>query len=213
MGLPRETLVPLALVCNLVVSAQGTYSYRKAGFFRPQLFWPLALSSVPFAFLGGLTPISDTTFYLLLGVSLLLAAVRMFVYQPKGTRYLLQQSHKRYLVPFGALLGYLAGLIGLGGGIFLAPLLILSGTTDAKQTAAVTAPFILVNSLSGLAAHANHLTPSLFSQSIPLILAVGVGGWLGSRLGAYRLQPIWVQRTGAVLLSLVSFKILGRIPL
>lgn len=211
-GLPREALVVTALLCNLIVSVQGTYSYASAGFFRPRIFWPLVLSSVPFAFLGGLLRVSDQTFYLLLGISLLMAALRMFF--PKA---LLKQgaiSKKMFWIlgPItGALLGYLAGVVGLGGGIFLGPVLILSGVADSKETAAITAPFIFVNSLAGLAAHYSQINSSLMIFSAPLLLAVAVGGWGGSRLGSRYFKPIWVQRAAAVLLSLVGFKLLGRI--
>lgn len=212
IDMPRVILVPIALLCNLVVSAQGSRSYFQAGFFQPRLFWPLAVASVPFAFWGGLTLLSAKTFYLLLGISLLLAAVRMFF--PKTLLKSNVVTPKIFWLfgpVAGAGLGYLAGLIGLGGGIFLGPLLILTGVADAKQTAATTAPFIFVNSLAGLAAHAPQITSSLLSESLPLLAAVGLGGWLGSRLGARRLQPIWVQKTGAVLLALVGIKLLGRI--
>lgn len=210
--MPRAILVPTALLCNLVVSAQGSRNYFQAGFFQPKLFWPLAVASVPFAFWGGLTPLSAKTFYLLLGISLLMAAVRMFFPKTLLKPNVIAPKFFWLFGPVvGAALGYLAGLIGLGGGIFLGPLLILTGVADAKQTAATTAPFIFVNSLAGLMAHAPQLTLSLFSQSLPLLLAVGVGGWLGSRLGSRRLQPIWVQRTGAALLTVVGFKLLGRI--
>lgn len=213
LEVPREILVPTALLCNLVVSAQSAYAYISAGFFRSHLFWPLILGSVPFAFLGGLTPISDKTFHLLLGFALLFAALRMFF--PKGLLKEKILSAKFFSITgffAGAFLGFLAGLVGLGGGIFLAPLLILSGTATAKQTAAVTAPFIFVNSLSGLAAHHSHLTSSLFVGAIPLLIVVACGGFFGARLGAYRLQPLWVQRTSALLLSFVGFKLLGRVP-
>lgn len=211
-GMPREALVVTALLCNLIVSAQGTVSYAAAGFFRPRIFWPLVFSSVPFAFLGGLLSVSDEIFYLLLGISLLMAALRMFF--PKALLQKKAVPEKMFWIlgPItGALLGYLAGVVGLGGGIFLGPVLILSGVATAKETAAITAPFIFVNSLAGLAAHYSHINFPLMTFSAPLLLAVAVGGWGGSRLGSRHFKPIWVQRVAAVLLSVVGFKLLGRI--
>lgn len=216
IGMERETLVPVALFCNLIVSLQGTVSYFKAGFFRPKLFWPLVITSVPFAFLGGKMAITDRWFYLLLGFSLGLAAIRMFrcqvlfVESSNGRFKLLQKVPGTWMV-VGAGLGFLAGLVGLGGGIFLGPLLILSGTASSKETAGVTAPFIFVNSLAGLLAHAPHVESFFFQQFFILFLAVGLGGLLGSTLGAFRWKPVFVQRVAALLIGLVSLKLLGRI--
>ena len=209
-GFPRGELVTLALLCNGIVSLQGSLAYAKAGYFEQRIFWPLVLSSAPFAFLGGILPVGDRLFYILLGASLLAAAFRMFFIKRPIERKIFSAKLLWFIgLPAGMALGFLAGLVGLGGGIFLGPLLILTGAASSKQAAGITAPFIFVNSFAGLLAHHENLTPSLFQNFFPLLLTVAVGGWFGSKLGARHLQPIWVQKTAAVLLSFVGLKLLG----
>ena len=202
VGLSRETMVPIALALNVLVTSLGLWHYWRAGHFRLRLLLPFVVTSVPMAFVGGSLEISPELFALLLGTALLLAALRLLGLS--RTMAPAREGEPRLLWPFGlalgALLGFLAGLIGVGGGIFLSPLLLFLGWADAKRTAAVSAAFIWLNSLSGLSAHA--LKGSLdWGLLLPLLIVVAIGGGLGSRLGAFRFPPVAIQRLlGAVLL-------------
>lgn len=203
VGLPRETMVPVALSLNVLVTSLGLWHYGRAGYFSPRLLFPFVVASVPLAFVGGSLEIPPRLFALLLGIALLLAALRLLGWGRAGA-VVAHEGNPRLLWPLGlvlgALLGFLAGLIGVGGGIFLSPLLLFLGWADPKRTAAVSAAFIGLNSLSGLAAHALRGTPD-WGLLWPLLIVVALGGGLGSRLGARRFPPVVVQRLlGAVLL-------------
>lgn len=207
-GLSRALFVPLALTLNLIVSGIGWCNYARAGHFSGKLLWPWILTSIPGAFLGGLTPLPRWAFSLALGVCLLLAAVRLLFWQRPVTPRPPPRRALALGVPLGFLLGYLAGLIGIGGGIFLSPLLLFLGWADAKKTGAVSAAFIFLNSASGLTAHilAQRL-PSL-GLLVPLAGAVLLGGALGSHWGATRFSTTLLQRLLGVVLLIAAFKML-----
>ncbi len=209
VGLSQREMVPMALSLNLIVAGIGFWNYWQAGYFSRQLLVPFVLTSIPGAFIGGSLSLSPRLFALLLGLALLFASVRLVgldpEIRPKWTVEL------RILWPVGLLcgfvLGLLAGLVGIGGGIFLSPLLLFLNWADAKRTAAVSSAFIVLNSASGLLAHALQGSPT-WDLSLPLGAAVIVGGWLGSRLGALRFSPVTVQHLLGAVLLLASFKLL-----
>ncbi|MDW8110092.1 MAG: sulfite exporter TauE/SafE family protein [Candidatus Bipolaricaulota bacterium] len=210
-GLPRATFAPLALTLNLVVSGLGWANYARAGHFSRKLLWPFVTTSIPAAFLGGLTPLPKWAFSLVLGLVLLLAALRLLLLQkPVTTQRIPEEGLPlwRWGLPLGALLGYLAGLIGIGGGIFLSPLLLFLGWADAKRVGAVSAAFIFLNSASGLIAHMlAQRTPNL-ELLLPLTGAVLLGGALGSHLGATRFSATILQRLLGVVLLVAALKML-----
>ena len=209
-GLSHTAIPQTALVCNLIVSAGGVWHFGRAGHLKWSRVLPLVVLSVPMAYLGGKTPVSREIFFLLLGGSLFVAGTRMFLPLARGGGVCSAMSTRgTWLLglPLGAILGFLAGLVGIGGGIFLAPILILTGWADARATAATSAVFILVNSASGLAgqvAKGVHLGMML----IPLAAAVLIGGQIGSRLGSYGLPVVVLQRLIGVLILFVSVRIL-----
>lgn len=207
------TFIPtLALSLNLIASGSSWIGYKKSGHFQPSLLLPLVLASVPAAFLGGLIHFSEKFFYLLLGSVLLVVALWIFL-SPE-----IQPSHKP-IAPFikwsirlgiGMGLGFLAGVVGIGGGIFLGPVLLGLGWTNAKQTAAVTSGFIFLNSLSGLLAHLSKQIPDL-SIWLPLITVVLLGGLLGSYTGSHRFSTKLVQKSLGVVLFFASIMIGAKI--
>ncbi|MFQ6117579.1 MAG: gephyrin-like molybdotransferase Glp, partial [Candidatus Bipolaricaulia bacterium] len=141
-----------ALSLNLIVSSEAFYFYRKAGYFRMQLLLPFVLTSIPAAFLGGFIPLDKGTFTRLLALSLLLAGLRMF-WRPLQRREVERRRIWWLGLPLGAILGALAGLVGMGGGVLLSPLLLLLGWAQPKEAAAVASALVFLNSIGGLVSH------------------------------------------------------------
>jgi uncharacterized membrane protein YfcA len=187
----------------------GTLNYYRAGHLDIRLLLPLVLTSIPAAFLGGSMHISEEVFSVILGLTLLVAAFRFLIFTKPmvGRRVLSSGLLFGIGLPVGFGLGFLAGLIGIGGGIFLSPLLLLMGWADVKKTAAVSAGFILLNSLSGLTAHLLR-TPLDWEQLGVLAITVMLGGGIGSYQGSFRLQPITLQRLLGIVLLIASAKLL-----
>jgi len=137
-----------ALLLNLGVSLMSFIAFYRQGYFKWNLFWPFALGSIPAAFLGARIPLTDTTYKQILGACLVLAVIRMLISLKEGA---LRQLPAVLGVGTGAVIGLLSGMIGIGGGIILSPLLLLFRWASLKEAAAVSALFIFVNSVSGLA--------------------------------------------------------------
>src|SRR5262249_19827377 len=139
-----------ALVLNLFVAGVGTFRYARAGYFAWNVFWPFAIFSVPCAFLGGSYQLQERVYKIILGVVLLFAAWRLAFQQSAHAPGEQKPVPLTMALALGAPIGLLSGLVGVGGGIFLSPLLLLLGWADVRKTAGVSAAFILVNSASGL---------------------------------------------------------------
>lgn len=209
IGLSYTVIPQTALVCNLVVSAGGVWHFHRAGHLDWRRMAPFVVLSVPLAYLGGRIPVSRDVFFALLGASLLVAGLRMFLPMRREGIWSGISERTAWLIglPVGAALGFLAGLVGIGGGIFLAPVLVLTGWMDARRAAATAAAFIFVNSAAGLAGQLGkglHLDLMV----LPLVVAVLIGGQLGSRMGAYRIPVGGVRRLLAGLIVVVSVRIL-----
>ena len=179
-------LLPIvSLACNIVVVTGSTVRFTRSGTLPWRRAIVLALIAAPLAFLGGLTPIKQATFLLLLGLSLVAAGLALLVPRAADTQAAPAPS-ARYAVLAVAPLGYLAGLVGIGGGIFLAPLLHLTRWAGARQIAATTSLFILVNSIAGLIGqltkHGIDRFGEALSGALPLLIAVVLGGQIGSLL-------------------------------
>jgi len=209
-GLTYETIPPLALLCNLIVVTGGFIHFYRAGYFNLNRVLPFVIASIPMAYWGGKILISDDVFSLLLGFSLLAVAVRLFLPDISKTEVRQVSGKQEWLVglPVGALLGFLAGVVGIGGGIFLSPILLLMRWVNVKQAAAAACFFILVNSIAGLAGQA---TKGVFhlEMIVPLGLAVLIGGQIGSRLGSFHLPKKNLARILAVLVLYVSVRLIS----
>jgi uncharacterized membrane protein YfcA len=208
-GYARPEIAPTVLILNILVTVTGFANYFRAGHFTPRILWPFILASIPAAYLGGMISLSQQTFSGILGGALFIAGLRFTLFsKPILPRPPVKPSWIYGIgLPVGLALGFLAGLIGIGGGIFLSPLLLLMGWADAKQTAAVSAAFIILNSLSGLAAHALNGTihPEL---AVPLGLTVLIGGQIGSWWGAWKVPPKILQQILGVVLLIASLKMI-----
>jgi len=208
IGIPYQSIPQVALICNLVVSGGGVWHFCRGGHLDLKKVLPFIVLSIPLAFLGGQIPIGRQLFMILLGVSLFAAGARTFLPQREfGSEGLSPKHAWRVGLPIGAVLGFLSGLVGIGGGIFLAPVLILAGWANAKQAAAAAALFIIVNSAAGLS---GQLSKGIYLDTmvIPLVVAVILGGQIGSRLGAYRLRVGGVRQLLAVLILFVSIRLI-----
>ncbi|QIQ86258.1 sulfite exporter TauE/SafE family protein [Erythrobacter sp.] len=211
-GLDYRLLPPLVLACNIVVVAGSTVRFARAKVlpWRGAAF--VTALAAPAAFLGGLTPIDRTTFLTLLGASLVLTGFAMLLPVSEG-RAAEPRRAARVMPLIAAPLGYLAGLVGIGGGIFLAPLLHLARWREARAIAATASFFILVNSLFGLAGQLLKGGPDHFAAAIggglPLLVAVVVGGQVGSLLALRFLPGRWIRRLTALLVIAVGVRLLG----
>ncbi len=209
IGLSYTSIPQAALVCNMIVSAGGVWHFRRAGYLQWHRVLPLVVLSVPMAYLGGLIPLGLELFMYLLGGSLLVAGGRMFlpIHEPKPIPSISTRTMWLVGLPLGGALGLLAGVVGIGGGIFLAPVLILSRWAGARATAATVTVFILVNSWAGLG---GQLAKGLYLDAtvVPLGIAVFLGGQIGSRLGSRGLSVVNVRRLTGALILVVSARIL-----
>lgn len=208
-GLPYKEIPPTALVCNLIVTTGGCWHFYRAGYFKLKTVLPFIVLSIPMAYLGGRLPIGRNLFCFLLGISLLAVAVKMFLpTKPKEPGKDISWKQAWLIgVPLGAVLGLLAGLVGIGGGIFLSPLLLLMRWGNVKEAAASASFFIFANSLSGLAGQLQKGTAYL-EWLFPLGLAVFLGGQIGSRMGAYQIPKMRLQQLLAGLVLYVAVKLL-----
>lgn len=204
-GLAPETIKPVALVLNILVASLGAWQFSRAGHFSWSLFRPFALLSVPAAFAGGALNLPAHAFRAAVGVILLLSALR-FIVRPAENDHIRPPALPAAL-GVGAGLGLLSGLTGTGGGVFLTPLLLIMGWAGTRTAAAISALFILVNSVAGLLGNlaATREMPAL---AAPLLLAAGTGGWLGAYLGSNRFEVGLIRRLLAVVMVLAGCKLI-----
>lgn len=207
-------LPSVALLCNLIVVTGGVFQYRRSGDLSLGFALPFVALSIPMAWLGGQVPIEQSTFVLLLGLSLLAAGVALWFQQPKPEAAPPGSPLVNWFVglPLGAGFGFLAGIVGIGGGIFLAPCLHLLRLAEAKRIAATASFFIMVNSIAGLTGQTmkqgtiEHLEAMMDYGW--LALAVLVGGQIGSRLSTGALSGRVVKRLTAILVLYVAGRLL-----
>lgn len=209
-GIPHREIPVIALFCNIIVAAGGFWHFYRAGHLRWKIILPFAILSVPMAYVGGRMELSKEIFRMLLGFSLLVASVRMFISSKKCEMTKDISLKKAWFVgiPVGGALGFLSGLVGIGGGIFLSPILILFRWASAKEAACAASFFITVNSISGLAGHWGKSVPN-FQVVFPLAIAVFLGGQLGSRFGARKIANNRLEQVLAAFILYVSVRLIG----
>jgi len=205
LAVAPEVTRPTALSLNLFVASIATVQYYRAGHFSWRLFLPFAVASIPMAYIGGTIQLPTSVYKIVLGVILMLAAARL-AWNLKSDDDV--KDHPVWLsFAVGAVLGLLSGLVGVGGGIFLTPLLLLMHWSNAKTAAGVSALFIFVNSAAGLAGAWGN-TPTLPSEVWFWISAAIVGGLIGSTLGAKKFDSLTLRRVLAVVLVVAGAKLI-----
>ncbi len=204
-SLAPAVIKPTALLLNILVAGIGAWQFWRAGYFSWRLFWPFAVLAVPLAFVGGYLNLPAPVFKRLVGVVLLVSAVRFF-WHPADDSVKQSPSLRVSLLPGGGM-GLLSGLTGTGGGIFLTPLLLMMRWAQAKPAAAVSALFILVNSAAGLLGNLSS-TKSFPPFAIVLAIAAVAGGTAGSWLGSRRFEPALIKRLLAMVLLIAGLKLL-----
>ncbi len=205
LSIAPEAIKPTALSLNILVASIAAFQFWRAGHFSWRLFWPFAILSVPFAFLGGYLNLPTQIFKIVLGIVLIYSAVRL-VLRPPPEQEPKQPSLAQSLVAGGSI-GFMSGLTGTGGGIFLTPLLLFMHWARTKQAAAVSALFILFNSISGLLGNLSS-TRAFPTFALALVAAAGLGGVIGSYFGSRRFNPTVIKRFLALVLLIAGSKLI-----
>lgn len=209
-------LVPiLSLICNIAVSTGSVWHFARKGLYRDTGIGPILLTSAPAAFLGGLTPVSEPALIALLGSLLMLAGLKLghdVLIRPGGPAAVAASRPQSVALIFGGAVGYVSGIVGIGGGIFLAPLLHLMRWATARQIAAIASAYIAINSVAALAGKALSLQmpPALdvAADYWPLLVAVLIGGFVGRRMASGWLSERLVKGLTAALIIFVASRLL-----
>lgn len=214
-GIDYRLIPSVALICNVVVACGGAWRFTQQGSVDLKRVWPFLLTSAPAAWLGARVPVNEVTFLSLLAITLIASgAALLFQVEPL--------PHRRSFGPCSALLvgsgiGALSGIVGIGGGIFLAPILLLSGWGKPRQVAGTASVFIVVNSVAGLTGQLTKLKAVGGLEDIlafwPLVFAVILGGQLGSAAGSRVLPEAFIRRLTALLIIGVALRILWTIAI
>ena len=205
-GFLPEVMKPTALLLNIFVAAISFYHYQKTGNFKIKLFVIFAIASIPFAFLGGILEVNTSLYKNILGVLLIIAIIKMLYVFGKNDVIIKNVKIWQGLAIGGAI-GFFSGLIGIGGGIILSPIILIMKWGNIKEAAAVSALFIWVNSVSGMA---GQLSAGVKVESDAFIL-VGIaiiGGFLGGYLGSKKLNNKFLRYMLAIILAIASLKLI-----
>jgi hypothetical protein len=201
-----EVMKPTALLLNLFVSLTAFIQFYRGKYFIKKIFLPLALASIPMAFVGGLLILDGALYKKILGLLLAIPVIR-FLFYKNSTAAEIKKNSIGLSIFIGSVIGLLSGLIGIGGGIILSPVLLLLKWTDQKQTAAISALFIFVNSLSGLSGLLTkgiNFSPDMFSY----VAIAFAGGLLGSYFGSLKFNQNILKNTLAIVLLVAGIKLI-----
>jgi uncharacterized membrane protein YfcA len=206
-GVAPDVMKPTALALNILVATIATIKFFRAGCFSWSIFWPFAVASIPFSFIGGGISLPSYLYKPVVGLVLLYAAYRLFRANSTHATTEIKSIPLWSALASGVGIGLLSGLTGTGGGIFLSPLLLFMGWAETRQTSGVSAAFILVNSIAGLLGHLSSVAS--LPTTIPIwATAAVIGGYVGAEYGSKRLGNITLKRLLAVVLIIAGLKML-----
>jgi uncharacterized membrane protein YfcA len=205
LGVLPDVTRPAALILNLFVASIAFVQFYRAGHFDWKIFLPFAIGSVPMAYIAGKILLPTTVYKIILGVTLILAATRLAINLKSEKEIRAPQIWICLLI--GACLGFVSGLVGVGGGIFLTPILLLMNWTETKKAAGISALFILVNSISGLLGNYAQVLKLPAAVYVWIIAAI-IGGIIGSTLGSFRFNSLVLRRVLAVGLTIAGAKLI-----
>jgi uncharacterized membrane protein YfcA len=208
VGMSTTAMTPIALFLNLVVTGTALLRFGLAGRLKRRLFLPFLLPAMPAAFLGGIVTADPKIFLALLAVTLMAAAMTMFRFAPNALEHGQEPDRKRLLMvalPAGFAIGFLSGFLGIGGGVFLGPLIVFLGWANPKEIAAMNSALILILSAIALAAHGVRGNIELLFI-VPLATAALVGGFVGATFAEKRLSARTLQRVFAVIVLIAAIK-------
>lgn len=205
LGIAPEMMRPTALILNILVSLIAVVKYSRVGAFSWRLFWPFALTSIPFAYLGGTLTLSGHLYKPLVGAVLIYAAWQIYRTARQSVQSNTAYPHMAVLLSVGAVLGFLSGLTGVGGGIFISPLLLYFRWAEVKVVSGVAAAFILVNSIAGLlGVNSAHM---VLPAALPYwAVAAAIGGFIGAEYGSKRLSNPAIKMFLSVVLLIAGLK-------
>jgi uncharacterized protein len=206
-GVAPAVMKPTALVLNIIVAAIATLKFYRAGYFNRSLFIPFAIGSIPCAFIGGSIVVPTQLYKPIVGMVLLYAAAKLGLKKPSTEAPLLQPISPYLAIWLGMAIGLLSGLTGVGGGIFLSPLLLMMGWATIPQAAGVSAAFILVNSIAGLLGYLTKL-PTLPANLWLWSIVAAIGGWVGAEYGSKKIGSRRLQQLLAVVLAIAGIKLI-----
>ncbi len=206
-GIAPEVMKPTALTLNILVAAIAMFKFYRAGYFTWSLFWPFAVTSIPFSFVGGLINLPGYLYEPVVGIVLLYAAYLLLRKGRNQQPVEIKPVMRRWALASGAGIGLLSGMTGIGGGIFLSPLLLFMGWAETRQTSGLTAAFILVNSMAGLLGYISSITTLPGSLTAWAAAAV-VGGYIGAEYGSKRFGHVTLNRLLVIVLIIAGIKII-----
>jgi uncharacterized membrane protein YfcA len=211
MAVSFQSMRPIALLCNIVVVTGGVIIFYKEKLIDWRKNWPFMIASVPMAFIGGYWPIHEDFFFKILGVTLIVAAVILWFQDNillKEESVDAKSENLLLNLGLGGGIGFLSGLVSIGGGIFLSPILHFINWDSARKISALASLFILVNSVSGLLGQLTRSSQVDWTLIFPLLLSVLIGGQIGSRLGARKFNQTYIKRITALLILVAGLNIL-----
>lgn len=207
IGMSSEIIRPSALVLNVFVATISFIQYYRGGYFKWNLFYPFALLSVPMAYLGSFVELDPTWYKHIIGICLIIAVLRIIgLFQPKD-EVISKPAPLIIALMIGAVLGFLSGMIGIGGGIILSPIILIFGWGNLKETAAVSALFIVVNSIAGIIGLWGQKIS--WSHELPFWIVITIlGGFLGAYWGSKKAENKTLKHVLAVVLLFAAFKLI-----
>ncbi len=205
-GVSFLAIPTISLTLNILVTSIGSFNFIRNKHTRLRLIIPFFVSSIPMSYIGGLLKMQKEIFYWILLITLIFVALRIYVWRNTSLKLDIGKTQQIIIsLVTGSILGLVAGIVGIGGGIYLVPLIIILGLGSEKEAAASGAIFVWVNSMSGLIARFQY-NPINITEFIPLIIVVLIGGTLGSHMGSSRFSPKTMQKLlGGIIIIAIIF--------